>query len=280
MRIAGVVVLYYPQLDVIDNVLSYLHELDVLYVVDNSEQRNRRVVDQLKQYPNVRYIGLGENYGIAYALNLALQKASTYDYLLTMDQDSRFFAGEFKKYKMKIWQNTAVEAAIYSINYISKKECYGKKQEDKFIGATITSGSMINVKIANKVGGFNTDLFIDGVDHEYCYRIGAKGYRILRFGDVFMEHHIGAPTVRRFLWRKVVPSNHNAVRRYYITRNNIYLYFYCGYRQNLKLLISALFKEPIKILLYENEKKRKFKAIIIGILDGIKKNMGKCNHAF
>lgn len=276
MRIAGVVILYYPKLDVINNILSYLSDLDILYVVDNSEQCNKRVVEQLKKYLNVRYIALGKNCGIAYALNLALQKSASYDYLLTMDQDSRFFAGEFRKYTRKVWESSRSDIAVYSVNYISNIKDYGKKCEDTFEERAITSGSIINVRIANEIGGFNTDLFIDGVDHDYCYKAIEKGYKILRFGNVFMEHHLGIITVHRFLWKKIVLSSHNAVRRYYITRNNIYIFFVGRYHQNLKILKHALVNEPIEILLYEKDKKRKFKAIVFGILDAFKGNMGKC----
>lgn len=277
MHIAGVVVLYYPQLNVIDNILSYLPDLDVLYVIDNSEQCNRQVVEQLKKYSNICYIALGTNCGIAYALNLALRKAKRYNYLLTMDQDSRFLKEELKKYKIEISKNSREDIAIYSVNYMDAKGNYREKLEHEFVNTAITSGAIINVKIANKIGGFDTDLFIDGVDSEYCYKIKSRGYRILKFGNVLMEHHIGNPTEHRFLWRNVVSSNHNAIRRYYITRNNIYLYFRRHYRQNKKILISALLNEPIKILLFENDKWRKIKAIGFGILDAIETNMGKCN---
>lgn len=255
MHIAGVIILYYPQIDVMDNIKSYLCDLDILYVIDNSEQCNRQVVEQLKKYPNICYTALGTNCGIAYALNLALKKANTYDYLLTMDQDSRFFEGEFRKYKKEVLQNSRPDIAVYSVNYISNIKEYGRQCQDIFIEKTITSGAIINVKIANKVGGFNTALFIDGVDHEYCYKIRNQGYKILKLGRIFMEHHIGTSVVHRFLWRTLTPSNHNAVRRYYMTRNNIYLYFNCHYHQNWDQLIDSLVKAPIKILLYEAEKK-------------------------
>ena len=36
MKLAGVVVLYNPDQKVLDNISSYIDELDVLYLVDNS----------------------------------------------------------------------------------------------------------------------------------------------------------------------------------------------------------------------------------------------------
>jgi len=72
---------------------SYLEFLQTLYVIDNSEIPNSNIVDELCKFDKkVKYIACGENKGIAYALNLGATLAieSGADWLLTMDQDSRF----------------------------------------------------------------------------------------------------------------------------------------------------------------------------------------------
>ena len=38
----------------------------------------------------------------------------------------------------------------------------------------MTSGNLLNLKIAEKIGDFEEKLFIDEVDHDYCYRIRRK----------------------------------------------------------------------------------------------------------
>jgi len=69
--IAGVVVLYNPDPIVIQNIQSYLPFLYVLYVIDNSESPNMNIVEQLRELgEKIKYIALGENRGVAYALNL------------------------------------------------------------------------------------------------------------------------------------------------------------------------------------------------------------------
>ena len=40
MKLAGVVVLYNPDQKVIQNITSYINEVDVLYLVDNSSKDN------------------------------------------------------------------------------------------------------------------------------------------------------------------------------------------------------------------------------------------------
>lgn len=88
MLIAGVVVLYNPDPIVIQNIQSYLPFLYVLYVIDNSESPNMNIVEQLRELgEKIKYIALGENRGVAYALNLGATLAieSGADWLLTMD---------------------------------------------------------------------------------------------------------------------------------------------------------------------------------------------------
>ena len=90
--ISGVIVLYYPELNVVDNINSYIDYVDILFVIDNSETANTDFVNLLLSNPKICYISNNQNLGIAKALNqgaeLAIQK--NFSWLLTMDQDSRF----------------------------------------------------------------------------------------------------------------------------------------------------------------------------------------------
>ena len=73
--------------------MSYLEFLQTSYVIDNSEIPHSNIVDELCKFDRkVKYIAYGENKGIACALNLGATLAieSGADWLVTMDQDSRF----------------------------------------------------------------------------------------------------------------------------------------------------------------------------------------------
>ena len=41
MKLCGVVVLFHPEEDVIENIKTYIGELDRLYIIDNSEESHR-----------------------------------------------------------------------------------------------------------------------------------------------------------------------------------------------------------------------------------------------
>lgn len=276
MKLAGVVVLYQPNEEVFLNILSYVKELDVLYAVDNSDNSlSDKWIEWLKGFPNIKYKAFGENMGIAYALNYAAKRCQSYHYLLTMDQDSAFAPGDVVKYKKKIEDLSRHDVAIYAVVPDGNP---GEPEATKFEKRVITSGSIVDLSIMRQIGGFADELFIDYVDFEYCYRVSKYGYKILRFGDIFLNHHLGElKTFKRF-GRTHVLHVHNALRRYYMTRNCVYLLRkYPGrnfhkFKQELRI--------PKRILLYEDNKTEKLKAWALGFKDGILGNMGKCHYHF
>ena len=62
---AGLVVLYNPDRNVIENIQSYIRQLSKLYVVDNSEVCKNKIIENIKAFNNSKYIFNSENLGIA-----------------------------------------------------------------------------------------------------------------------------------------------------------------------------------------------------------------------
>ncbi len=93
--IAGLVVLYNPDQNVIGNIQSYISQLSKLYVVDNSEVCNKKIIEIIKTFKNSKYIFNGENLGIAKALNIGAEEAikEGFKFLFTFDQDSKATPG-------------------------------------------------------------------------------------------------------------------------------------------------------------------------------------------
>lgn len=69
-----VVVAYNPDIDVIKNILSYIHYFDKLFVIDNSNLDNVKLFEPLIQEFGLEYIPLLDNTGIANALNVGFEK--------------------------------------------------------------------------------------------------------------------------------------------------------------------------------------------------------------
>lgn len=266
-KISGVVVLYNPKEEVITNIGTYIKKLEKLYVVDNSETSKKLIIKEiLKNYSNIEYINLKGNMGIAKALNIGIENFlnSDSDFILTMDQDSYFSEDNLEKLLKKIESEKESKDSIFSPRHkISDTRFIIKK--DKFVKKVITSGNILTKELIKKVGKFNEDFFIDEVDHEYCFRARQKGCRIKVYGGIYLNHSLGERDKNNRLPKFLVPTHHNAIRRYYITRNK---FFMIGKYPELKIrYILTFFNDLVKVLLYEKDKLNKIKMMKKGYKD-------------
>ena len=100
MNLAGVVILYNPDDDIIDNIMSYAPLLEHLFIFDNSPSSHEAIKYKIGEVTNVHFFWDGDNKGIPVCLNKALKLAKNIGchWLLSMDQDSRFNPNGLKDY--------------------------------------------------------------------------------------------------------------------------------------------------------------------------------------
>ncbi|MCK5665528.1 MAG: glycosyltransferase family 2 protein [Thiotrichaceae bacterium] len=293
LNISGVVVLYHPDVSVVSNIQSYIDYIDRLYVVDNSTVVNAKIVAQIKNNNKCVYVNDNENLGLALALNVGAEMAmaDAAEWLLTMDQDSRFEEGALLQ--MIQWLNEQAEAevgagiyvyikGVTNIGIISPVHNTARSSEnvsDDVVEATLamTSGNLLNLAAFKTIGPFREDFFIDYIDFEYCLRLNNAGYKILIYGKGVLQHRLGEPEQVRFLWFDVLYMNHNRVRRYYITRNRLKIIkeywrtqpVYC--LKDVKYFISSW----LKIVCLDENAVAKQKAILLGIKHFFQGKSGK-----
>jgi rhamnosyltransferase len=226
---AAVVVMYNPETSFLENIATYLDPVARLYIIDNSESPDKNLYQSLRLNPKVVIISDKINYGIAKALNIAAEKAiqEGYDWLLTMDQDSSFDQDVLSDYFQAAETYPAKKsAAVFGLAY--DKEFLSAAPAGEIyieVNSLITSGCLLNLRVFEKIGGFNEKLFIDEVDHDYCYKAVLSGYKIVVVRTGFMRHALG-----RSLDLKAQPGSvskrktlHSPVRIYYIVRNGLYV---------------------------------------------------------
>lgn len=280
MGIAGVVILYHPDESVIGNIQTYLPYIDKLYVADNTEGNLSPVASQLMTYKKIQLLYDGSNEGIARRLNEAAQLAieAGYNWLLTMDQDSHFEESELQQYLLCagsfLYKDTTAMFGVAYEKRSSETECNGREAVQ-----LITSGSIVNLKLYDAIGGFDEALFIDEVDLEYCYRAIIKGYKIIRFSNVFMVHHLGSVSYHKSLKNLANSPRvlHSPVRLYYMVRN--YLYVENKYKnrfaENDSYRRTALLNRIKNNLLYGKEKASLVKHLFMAYRDYRFKKYGK-----
>ncbi len=269
MKIAGIVTLYYPTLEVKENILSYLDEIDQLYVVDNTpDQRNEKLLPIDKK---IKYFFQNGNIGVAKALNIGAKKAieEGYEWLLTMDQDSRFSKNSVSK--MKSYLQTTKEKKIGLITPWHVVNTGIKKPKEKidYPFEVMTSGNIISLNAYQKVKGYKDWFFIDDIDIEYCMNLNLHGYKIIRLNEIELNHDLGAIEVKRLFNRNFVCSNHNYIRRYYMVRNTFYLcdQYETYYKDYCRFLKRGLRGQLQNIILFEKDKIRKVRNMYRGYRD-------------
>lgn len=275
--VAGTVILYNSEIQVIENIHSYLDQITHLFIIDNSEIPNHELSKQIKELPNTTYVFNGENLGIAYALNQAASMAikAGYQFLLTMDDDTYFPPDGILKMLAYVNQNDIKKLGIIASQ--SNPQLFDNTA--KMVPYTITSGNLLNLSAYKECGNFMNELFIDSVDHEYCFRLKKYGYSIIELNSIHLDHKLGTQKQVKILGFKlpVYWGSHNPLRIYYKTRNGIFsLNKYEFVDVDTKyIFFKEICKDFLKIIFLENRKKIRLSLFLKGVHDGWKANLGK-----
>lgn len=281
-KIAGTVILYYPDSSTLSNIRSYAGNIDKLYIIDNSEKDNRQLIMESGLATNsYTYIHDGINRGMAVRLNQAARLAieEGYEWLLTMDQDSSFEKQAIDTYLQCLLTNgNKAATAMFGITFLNKPTQQAGCQATA-VNKLITSGSIINLQLFESVGEFDEKLFIDEVDFEYCYRAISKGYSIVQFNHIFLQHSIGNTSMHTSLksMKTTARSLHSPIRMYYRTRNYFYInkIYRQQFPQDVMATKSAVLNSIKNNVLYGSKRLQVIKYIITGFLHYKKGKMGK-----
>lgn len=281
-NIIAVIVTYNPDIERLElNIKAIINQVDSIIIVDNGSENFECIYSLLKEY-RIKTIRNYENKGIAYALNKGANYAfnNNFKWMLTLDQDSiadSNMINEFKSFfeiKKNIIDIAIVGPQIIDLNLSNDLE---EKIQFKECSVLITSGSLINIDVCNKLGGFKEELFIDGVDFEFCLNVRKNGYRIYQVTKAKLYHELGKITSNKFIGIKIITTNHSPLRRYYYFRNRIYIlkkYLKEDFKWVLRYCLSGV-KVFLLIIIFENNKYEKIKYSIKGCIDGINNKFGK-----
>jgi rhamnosyltransferase len=273
-KLFAIVIWYYPTLKNVENINTYLDLVHRLIIIDNSDVDNSSLLSDFDPSKFI-YIANNRNIGMAAALNqgcnLALENKA--EWVLTMDQDSRFAENNFPDLINSANNYSDFEkVAIFApVHFDSRNNRQKPIAEDKYsrIKYTMTSGNLLSLDYLQKAGLFMEDLFIDWIDEEICIRICKMQFQIVQINDIFMEHFVGNGSCKRIIFGKTKHfDDYSPVRYYYITRNLFILCkMYPSEARRIKKRWRKLFR---KTVLYDNKNKvLKLKYIFIGIMDFI-----------
>lgn len=272
MRLCIGIVFYNPSFSEIQKVIEYQRFCDSIFLFDNSDNKKIEI-----DVTYIHYMNYGRNMGLAYALNEICQSAKDmyFTHILLLDQDSIINLESFKRLKdyASKHQEFAIIAPVIVDARKSSENTSNFNANAQKVPFSITSGSIFNLSIWNHIGKFDTALFIDGIDREYCIRCIKNNYSIIQINHAFLLQTIGDKSANIF-----GIYEHSPLRNYYIFRNRLYIiHKHKDYFTKWQWWKSAMFS-PIagllSILLLEGNKRKKLIKIVEAYKDFENHRMG------
>lgn len=221
------------------------------------------------------YIPLKENYGIGKAQNIGIQKAldNGATHMIFFDQDSSIDVDLPSKLLRSylILANSHENVSMLGPLFIDSRTKVPALHIDnnRYIETReiISSGLVISTTNLLKIGMIDSELFIDYVDFEWCWRARSLGFKIYVDTDIRMIHTIGYD-FHKVLGLKIYLSA--PIRYYYQYRNFIALLKrkYVPLEWKLKNIIRKtldLFLVPI----VSSQSKKTLTYMLHGLSDGL-----------
>lgn len=283
-RILGIIVLYNPNKDVLINcILSLINQINFLWVSDNTpvDSNIEELLYSIIPKDRFFYKKYSRNVGIATAQNSGLFYAQQkeFTHVLFFDQDSIAPAGMvstlvarlrlLKERGDKVGGIGPMPINIDTgLPYIKNARKYYLNDICE-VSELMNSASLFYTKVFDDVGLMDESLFIDGVDHEFCWRASSNAqYHFFMVTSLFLNHKLGEGD-QHFMGKSVkIPT---PFRTYYQFRN----YFWLTRRKYVPTCwkISNGIKYLLKYIYYPifcKPRANYFKNINKGIIDGIK----------
>lgn len=272
MIIAGIV-LFNPNITRLkENIEAIIGQVDKVIFINNASINYDDIISCINNFDHCSLINNDQNLGIAKALNQIVDYANDYDceWVLTLDQDSICKSNLINYYnKYTNIDSVAMISCVIKDRNFSLEESQVFNGDFDYIKTCITSGSFLNVKKCIEIGGFDNVMFIDRVDTDMCYRLREHGYKIIKVNYTGLLHEIGYKTrTKQILGKEVVIFNHSAFRSYYIIRNTIYFVRKHKKYINVRKTYFSAYRRILIFMFCEDDKWKKFKASIKGLIDG------------
>jgi len=287
-RVYAVVVTFFPDAGFPERLARIAAQVSRVIVVDNGTAGEslghlERALGDRSGTTCVRNPG---NLGVAAALNQGIRRALADEkgcsWIVTFDQDS-LPIGDMVERMLTVWKShphsERLMVAGPRTTFVDSTSLPDLTDSSPWREVThvITSGSLIPRRAFELAGYFNEGLFIDYVDIEFCLRVKSLDYEVIEVQTAEILHHMGRLEEHLVWGKKVHPTHHPPLRRYYQFRNALLLHrqfresqhVWC--QRNRRILMKIL----VLILLYERRRLQSFYQILRGIVHGLTGRAGR-----
>ncbi len=231
-RFRPIVVLFHPDDDAIASLIALGERWRLIAVVNAIDERRLARVREA----GIEILLNNDNIGLARAFNQGMERAFAQgaDHVILLDQDTR---------PPPTMPDELLERADRFIAGGGALGCLGPRPVDRKrpgaatsarhaglidsrtslvpVATIISSGMVIPRTAFERVGGMWNELFIDHVDHEWCFRAANAGLAVMIAPDIVMPHNMGDAGIE-FLGR-YKPIHRSSFRHYHLVRNTLWL---------------------------------------------------------
>lgn len=300
-KLAVGIVIYKPDKSRLKQALNQVlkQNCPVFLYKNSNDEITEEALTYVAKNDNVYIFGDGKNRGLAFALNELMKVADdkSYDWMLTLDQDSVISTNMINSYYQYFDRKDLGIIAPQVIDHRRKYMKIIKTPREEYVSDVITSGSCTNINAWKRVGKFDSWLFIDLIDNEFCKRLRICGYKILKLNYLVLDQEFGKiktkspKKVAFYLWLAKILRNQNwakfsykktvdPMRVFYTSRNIIYVnkklkkYGKVAYQNyNCKGYVGFIFSFLLPSFLRADHKGKVASSIVSGTIEGLKKEV-------
>ncbi len=196
-RIAGVVLAYHPEPEIVGNVGALLGQVDEVFIVNNSpDDESRAMLSSIAVDSRVTVLEQSENVGVAAGFNAGMRAAldASADFIWIFDQDSTVTEGMLEKL-IAAHEAAGERAGIIAPALRSQATGVVYRRETgvgaREVDVLISSGSLFSRSLLERIGLHDEPLFIDYVDHDISLRARARGFHNYKVFDAILDHRFG-----------------------------------------------------------------------------------------
>lgn len=280
-RASAIIILFHPDVDRVCALTQRLTRCHKIYLIDNTPAAERAEhYQKFLTLPDVNYLPLGENRGIAYAQNLGFVRsiADGNERFFTFDQDSTVDDHFIDAMLAELAQLEAQDDRVAALGPLivnsrnnaaySREIRLGQAHPDGryAVESIISSGAVYTLEALTWIGLNKSAWFIDLIDIEWCYRARHLGWKIYTTTNVRLEHHLGQQDIQ--LPGRTL-SLASPLRLYYVYRNWLLACREPVFPLRYKLKKMVFMPARFVIYAFTSPKRKRIKFMLKGIKDGI-----------
>lgn len=209
-----------------ENVLTYINQIDKLYIYLTKEVDVSKFLTYLTKYLNVE-IAKCIDYGDAEIYKALIDKAieDGADYITLLKPDMYYENEAFLELKKYLMQSDVSRISILTPMPLFGCELHERKAEEfRAIKGCQAYGALLNLHIYKETRGIKTEYYQTTFDYDYCLQTRLLGYDVMLAQNLVLRKQNYKVLTKKIGFITLTTFERDLMDVYYETRNRYYLW--------------------------------------------------------